>query len=205
MQNVNLFSHPCKHKANCKTLSFSWYCKRNSTQIIHCRERSSGQVVLNREKKSKLWSSLSRPQIPSLLRMTEREKSSGELWNTRLSYWFSRKTKNTHLIGSFYFARKWKVCLVLLSAGAVDYKYARKEKLFGAILVINFSGIKRHLTNEKPVTCRSLLVEPLAHSFFWETTASIIDFCPVFNLKLLSLPALVKAKSNVLLNNEAIF
>ena len=142
---------------------------------------------------------------PFFLRMTEGEKSSGEPRNTRLSYWFSRKTKNTHLIGSFYFARKWKVCLVLLSAGAVDYKYARKEKLFGAILVINFSGIKRHLTNEKPVTCRSLLVEPLAHSFFWETTASIIDFCPVFNLKLLSLPALVKAKSNVLLNNEAIF
>ena len=148
----------------------------------------------------------SRPQSPSLLRMTEGEKSSGEPWNTCLSYWFSRKTKNTHMIGSFYFARKWKVCLVLLSAGAVDYKYARKEKLFGAILVINLCGIKRHLTNEKPMTCRSQLVEPLAHSFFfWETTASIIDFCSVFNLKLLSLPALLKAKSNVLLNNEAIF
>lgn len=162
--------------------------------------------------KTEFWENLmpqSRPQSPSLLRMTEGEKSSGEPWNMRLSYWFSRKTKNTHLIGSFYFARKWKVCLVLLSAGAVDYKYARKEKLFGAILFINFSGIKRHLTNEKPVTCRSLLVEPLAHSFFffWETvtTVSIIDFCTVFNLKLLSLPALVKAKSNVLLNNEAIF
>ena len=35
-----------------------------------------------------------------------------------------------------------------------------------------------------------------------QMTASIIDFCSVFNLKLLSLPALVKAKSSALLNNK---
>ena len=35
-----------------------------------------------------------------------------------------------------------------------------------------------------------------------QMTASIIDFCSVFNLKLLSLPALVKAKSGALLNNK---
>ena len=33
------------------------------------------------------------------------------------------------------------------------------------------------------------------------TTASIIDFCSVFNLKSLSFPALAKAKSNASLNN----
>ena len=32
--------------------------------------------------------------------------------------------------------------------------------------------------------------------------ASTMDFCSVFNLKLLSLPALVKAKSSALLNNK---
>ena len=42
-------------------------------------------------------------------------------------------------------------------------------------------------------------------SFFWQTSASIIDFCSLFNLKLLSLVALVKAKSNALLNKKAIF
>ena len=109
----------------------------------------------------------SRTQSSSLLRMTEGEKSSGEPWNRRLSYWLSWKTKNTLLIGLFHFARKWKVCLVLFSASAFYYKYARKEKLFGKILVINFNGLKRHLTIEKPMTCRSLLVEPLAHSFFF--------------------------------------
>ena len=35
-----------------------------------------------------------------------------------------------------------------------------------------------------------------------QMTASIIDFCSVFNLKLLSLPALVKVKSSALLNNK---
>ena len=43
----------------------------------------------------------SRPQSSSLSRMTEGEKSSGEPWNRRLSHWFSRGTKNTHMIGSF--------------------------------------------------------------------------------------------------------
>ena len=37
------------------------------------------------------------------------------------------------------------------------------------------------------------------------TAASIIDFCSVFNLKSLSFPALVKAKSNASLNNESTF
>ena len=37
------------------------------------------------------------------------------------------------------------------------------------------------------------------------TTASMINFCSVFNLKSLSFPALGKAKSNASLNNEAIF
>lgn len=35
-----------------------------------------------------------------------------------------------------------------------------------------------------------------------ETTVSVIDFCSVFNLKLLSLSALVKVKSSALLNNK---
>ena len=38
-----------------------------------------------------------------------------------------------------------------------------------------------------------------------DVKTSIIDFCSVFNLKSLSFPALVKAKSNASLNNEAIF
>jgi len=64
-------------------------------------------------------------------RMTEGEKSSLEPWNRRLSHWFSRGTKNTHMIGSFYFAWKLKICLALFSASATYYKYARTEKLFG--------------------------------------------------------------------------
>ena len=107
---------------------------------------------------------VSTPELfSSLLRMTEGEKSSGEPWNRCLSYWFY-----------------WKVCLVLLSAGAVYYKYARKEKLFGAILVINFNGIKGHLTNAKPMTCRSLLVEPLAHSFFFLRNDSFNNWLLLF-------------------------
>ena len=114
---------------------------------------------------------------------------------------FSGKTKNMHLIGSLYFGRKWKVFLARCSASVAYYKYARKEKLFCEILVINLNEIKRHLTNEKPITCRSPMVEPRAHPFFFlQTTASIIDFCSVFNMKSLSLPALVKSKSNSLLN-----
>ena len=45
----------------------------------------------------------------------------------------------------------------------------------------------------------------LANGVKKSTTASIIDYCSVFNLKSLSFPALVKAKSNASLNNEAIF
>ena len=44
----------------------------------------------------------------------------------------------------------------------------------------------------------------LANGVKKSTTASIIDYCSVFNLKLLSFPALVKAKSNASPNNEAI-
>ena len=84
-------------------------------------------VFLLRMRKFPYWSNhQSRPQSSSLSRMTEGENSSGEPWNKRLSHWFSRGTKNRHMIGLF----KWKVCLTLFSASAAYYKYARKEKLF---------------------------------------------------------------------------
>ena len=68
----------------------------------------------------------SRPQSSSLSRMTEGEKSSGEPWNRRLSHWFSRGTKNTHMIGSF----KWKVCLTLFSARAPPITICEEGKAF---------------------------------------------------------------------------
>ena len=90
----------------------------------------------------------SRPQSSSLSLMTEGEKSSGEPWNRRLSHWFSRRTKNTHLIGSF----KWKVCLTLFSASAAYYNMrGRKSFLLLEILVINSNGIKRSRNTEEIV------------------------------------------------------
>ena len=59
------------------------------------------------------------------------EKSSGEPWNRRIFRWFSWRTKDTPMIGSFYFARKWKVCFALFSAGASYLEYSRKAKPHG--------------------------------------------------------------------------
>ena len=55
--------------------------------------------------------------------------------------------------------------------------------------------------------CRKFFskVPVLANGVKKSTTVSIIDICSVFNLESLSFPALVKAKSNASLNNEAIF
>jgi len=73
-----------------------------------------------------------------------------------------------------------------------------------------FDGTSEHRSrsNEKDGyfwTTVTSHVKALAHPFFKQTTASTIDFYSVFNLKLLSLPALVTTKSDALLNDEAIF
>ena len=76
--------------------------------VYNIRNRKTEEkIIQNRQKiRPKPKTSLtlkiqSRPQSSSLSRMTEGEKSSGEPWNRRLSHWFSRGTKNTHMIGSF--------------------------------------------------------------------------------------------------------
>ena len=79
---------PRRPKQYCLQLDIALWCKN---QIEHS-----------------IWDeSQSQRQSSSLSRMTEGEKSSGEPWNRRLSHWFSRGTKNKHMIGSF----KLKVCL----------------------------------------------------------------------------------------------
>ena len=69
-------------------------------------EKAEGDLVLTETSLLLLWNQ-SRPQSSSLLRMNEAEKSSGEPWNKHLSHWFSRGTKNRHIIGLF----KWKILI----------------------------------------------------------------------------------------------
>ena len=64
-----------------------------------------------------------------------------ELWGTlkQASFLLVFAKNKEHAPDWFIlFRAKMKSCLVLFSAGAVYYKYARKEKLFGAIFVIKF-------------------------------------------------------------------
>ena len=79
----------------------------------------------------------------SLSRMTEGEKSSGEPWNKRLSQWFSRGTKNRHMIGLF----KWKFCSSPRVPPITNMR-GRKSFLLLEILVIK---IKRSRNTEEIV------------------------------------------------------
>ena len=79
--------------------------------------------------------------------MRERRAPGNLNWNRNLSHWFSRRTENVHMIGSFYFARKWKVCF----APPISNVPGRKGFLALEILVINLNWIKRSQNTEETV------------------------------------------------------
>ena len=96
------------------------------------------------------------------------------------------------------------------------------QACYDAINNLGKLGIKENLAEklkqigqiEVTPDCDEVLCTKICRKFFRKvtvlgvkksTTASRIDFCSVFNLKSLSFPALVKAKSNASLNNVVSF